>query len=200
MALLSWIPFTLLNLFTKLGFHLTCPFYVAYFRKLDLIDQLDVKAIFQYRLIQLLFLGKGFHYLFLWPYQNRLSHHLNILHFNLIYLEHQPSYFNVCLCLAGILSALNMHVLYYQNRGISTQILGQLLIEKRQSFFLQANYFSNHQKSHYLSRSTICEKIEYFALTMENGLDLLLSPPIRKNANWQCFDKLLIFNLSFFKI
>lgn len=188
MDFFSWIRFTLLHLFTKLGFHPTRPFYVEYFRKLDLINQSDGKAIIHYRLLQILFLSQAFHYIWLWLYQDHLSHRLNLLHFNIIYLEHLPSYLNLCICLSGVLSTLNLHVLYYRNKGISLQILRQLLLEKRPSFFIQVHYI--FKKSSFLSKvslkrnfnsDAILKNIKLLALAIQTGLQLLLSPVLRKN-------------------
>lgn len=189
MALFSRIRFTLLRLLHKLGIHPTRPFYLKYFHNLDLIIQSDVKAIIQYRLLQMLFLSKASHCIWLWLYQDRLSHQLNLLHFNIIYLEHLPSYLNLCICLSGVLSTLNLYVLYYRNRGISLQILRQLLLEKRQSFLIQAQntfkmYCAHRRKAtlkKHFNSGAILKNIQFLALAIQTGLQLLISPVLRKN-------------------
>lgn len=124
----------------KLGLNSDQSFYYDYFCTLDSVSKKDSTKFFQLRLCKILLLGKAAHYTFLWKYQDRLVPSRNILHFNVVAIEHLPPY--VCLTIAcfGLLCLEYLHFLYFQNKGFTLNILRTLLLENRNAFFLESKY------------------------------------------------------------
>lgn len=76
--------------------------------------------------------------LFLLFEQNSLSHKVNIILFNLVYIEFFEAHFNFWLAAGFTLFSYTFYAVYFDNFGLSTKLLYSVLIKQQDDFFLNS--------------------------------------------------------------
>lgn len=161
------------------------PFYVDYFSTLDAISNGNRTIVCRLRFERAFLLGKAIHYLWLWRYQGILTPRGNLLHFNVMAIEHLPSYMCIAVACFALFAAQCSHFLYNQNSGLTLAILRQHLIENRQTIFIHSHYKFGIVRKFYktalktdVNLNPIWKNMQFFAILLRNGFKCFVSFPI----------------------
>lgn len=119
----------------------TCLFklVILYFTLLDSIRR-ERKTYFCFAYLYALLLGKSLHYLAFYFTQDHLTPYENALQYNIVAMEGLPPYFTLYLALAFLLAAKGLRLLFFRNTGFTATLLGGILLQNDNSFFLRKKY------------------------------------------------------------
>jgi len=197
----STLKFTfliLLKILIKLKLFSTLNRFADYFQTIDDIKQNDHSVILKINCVKSILYFKSAHYFWLYFSQNKLTKFENIVQFNFIAMENLPAYFNLYVAFFTLISIKLINGLYFENNGICSAILRDLLIHNGMAYFPKSHYeYGKGHKicmnlfRHSLNDSPIWRNIQFYAILLQNILTIMFIIMCKRDC---------ICNLIYFKV
>ena len=134
-------------------------------------DKLGAARLVQLKLCQAYLWACSLRALFLFMYQDSLSHDVNVALYNVPYLEGLDGSYNVWLAALLLLGSYNFALMYRKNCGLVGMMFYQVLYEGNNSFFLSRYFhYNNGQRRNFgnfalfKSSKTISKNLKSFAI------------------------------------
>src|SRR5699024_10320332 len=99
-------------------------FYIEdYYQTLNNLSQNKFHSKLKINCLKFLFLYQAFYFFIFFAFQSEMSHRTILLGANFVYLEEIPQFHNIWMVVFMLLGVFFLHLMYYNNNGISARIL-----------------------------------------------------------------------------
>lgn len=134
---------SLMQILVKLNVLHTYQFFLSYYKILDRVQSGNNATITVMRLLYVNILLKGVHFVWLFFRNDHLSTRKNLMHYNIMGIEHMPAFFNIFAASLFYLVLQIMLQLMFRNTGISGVIIRGCIVNGT-SRFMTSTFSSLH--------------------------------------------------------
>ena len=172
---------SLMQILVKLNVLHTYQFFLSYYKILDRVQSGNNATITVMRLLYVNILLKGVHFVWLFFRNDHLSTRENLMHYNIMGIEHMPAFFNIFAASLFYLVLQIMLQLMFRNTGISGVIIRGCIVNGTSRFMTSTFQFAplvvlffRLFSGHDLDRHKVEKNLQVFVLSVRYVCDSIL--------------------------